>query len=291
MFKIQNVGKAVLDYKFFLFPGGEVGIKLIFPPNYNTFFKPGSHEYFVTANVHNSNDIMSLAMIKNALEIEDPDAIVNLFLPYVPYARQDRVCDNGEAFSLKVFTDLLNSLSFNKVTICDPHSDVTPALIDNVKVITQLDIIKKFGAFHNMVMGNSNCIFVSPDAGSNKKVSKAAGYFKHQEFIRADKLRDLSTGNIKETIVYCDDLKGADVIVLDDICDGGGTFIKLAEVLKTKNCGKIILFVTHCIASKGFEALYNGGIDEVWTTDSFQLGFMGYLPSSPKLNIFKLEDL
>ena len=59
----------------------------------------------------------------------------------------------------------------------------------------------------------------------------------------------------------------------------------LAEKLKDKNAGKIILYITHCIASKGFECLFNGGIDEVYTTDSYMAGFTGNLPNPPKLNI------
>ena len=270
MFKIQNSNGDTLDYKFFIFPAGEVGIKLNCP-NFRFFnnIKDYSHRYYkVTARLHSSDDIISLAMIKNAIENEDMKAKIDLFMPYVPYARQDRICDTGEAFSLKVFTNLLNGLNFNTVTICDPHSEVTPALIDRVKVISQLDIIQKFEAFRNRITFG-NCLFVSPDSGANKKTSNLAAFFGHREFIRADKLRDLATGQIKETIVYCEDLVGTDVVIADDLCDGGMTFIKLAEVLKKKNCGKVLLYVTHGVFSKGFAPLLDGGIDEIYTTDSF----------------------
>jgi ribose-phosphate pyrophosphokinase len=285
MFKIQNSNQLSLDYKFFLFPAGEVGIKLNCP-NYR-FFAEGNGTYKVTARLHNSNDIISLAMIKNAIENEDLEAKIDLFMPYVPYARQDRVCDNGEAFSLKVFTNLLNSLNFNSITICDPHSEVTPALINRVKVVEQLDIVQNFRVFRDRITFG-NCVFVSPDAGSNKKTSKLASFFSHVNFVRADKLRNLATGEIKETIVYCDDFEGADVVIADDLGDGMGTFLALAKALKNKNCGKIILYITHCIASKGFQILFDGGIDEVYTTDSYTAGFGGYLPEPPKLNVYKL---
>lgn len=296
MFKIENSNNQTLDYKFFLFPAGEVGIKLNCP-NYSffqgkldkhrTFEDPEKSTYKVTARLHNSNDLFALAMIKNAIEQEDLEAKIDLFLPYVPYARQDRVCDSGEAFSLKVFTNFLNGLNFRSVTICDPHSPVTPALIDRVRVITQLDIIQKFDAFRQRVTFG-NTVFVSPDAGANKKTSELASFFNHKQFIRADKLRDLTNGKIKETVVYCDDLEGIDVVIADDLCDGGMTFIKLAEVLRNKNCGKVILYVTHGVFSKGFNELLNQGIDEIYTTDSFIANFLGYLPEAPKLNIHKL---
>jgi ribose-phosphate pyrophosphokinase len=113
-------------------------------------------------------------------------------------------------------------------------------------------------------------VLVSPDAGANKKTFEVAKYFS-TNFIRADKLRDLTTGQIKETIVYADDLTGKTAVILDDICDGGRTFIELAKVLKAKGAAKVILFVTHGIFSAGLDPLFAGGIDAIWTTDSFPL--------------------
>ncbi len=294
---IKNQKGLILNHKDFLFPGGEVGLKLD-ATNYNFFHEITENvngKYIIVANLHDSNDIMKVAMAKNALEnIKSTDRNYrpipfDLVIPYVPYARQDRVCDGGEAFSLKVFANFINSLGFSKVTVIDPHSDVTPALINNINVISQLDIIRKNELFHTRILQSG--IFISPDVGANKKVSKLASYFDHREFVRADKLRDMATGEIKETIVYYDDFKGQDVIIPDDICDGGRTFLELAKVLKAKNAGKIVLYVSHMIASKGFKCLYEGGIDEIWTTNSFTKNFEGYLPGAPRLNIFDLNTV
>jgi ribose-phosphate pyrophosphokinase len=117
-------------------------------------------------------------------------------------------------------------------------------------------------------MKNNNFYLISPDAGSNKKIydlAKSIGYT--NEIIRCDKLRDIPTGQIIETIVYKDDLDGKDAIIVDDICDGGKTFIELAKVLKQKNVGKIYLVVTHGIFSNGFEGLAEY-ISGIYTTNS-----------------------
>lgn len=286
MTKIKNQLGNELDYKYFLFSGGEVSVKLN-ADNLKFFLE--TTEYKLIARLHNSNDVITLAMIKNAL-FNIKKLPIHATIPYLPYGRQDRVCDKGESSSLKVFCGLINYLDFDSVTIIDPHSDVSAALLNNVKVISRLDI------FHNSWMELKNRVFaggvfLAPDAGSNKKVSELAAYFNHKEFYRADKLRDLSNGNIKETIVYCDDFHGQDVIIADDLCDGGRSFIELAKVLKTKNCGKVVLYVTHGIFSKGFDVCYEGGIDEIWTTDCFSENFQGYLPTAPKLNIFNIEKL
>lgn len=260
--KILNQNKQELDYDSFVFNGGEVSIKL----KDNLKFKCESKIITIIARVQSSEELIRLALIKNALDLEF-NLPVDLILPYIPYARQDRVCDKGESFSLKVFTDILNSLNFKSVTVFDPHSDVAPALINNVRVISQFDIFDKNTDLISYVMKNIGA-FVSPDAGANKKTAKLAGYFGHQEFIRADKLRDLTNGKIKETVVYCDDLGGCNVMLADDIADGGATFQFLAKELKKKNTGKIILFVTHGIFSRGFDCFDD--IDEIITTNSFK---------------------
>lgn len=256
---------VVSPHQTFLFPGGEVGVKLS-AIGWEDERNQAPYQEIV-ARLQNANDILELVMVANAMRQID-DTPIRLFMPYVPYGRQDRVCNLGEAHSLRAFGDLINSLHFQRVTVVDPHSDVTPGVLNNVRVISQLDVINKFDDFIRFVM-TSNSVFVAPDAGANKKTSTLAGYFGHKDFVRADKLRDLETGKIKETVVYVDDLKGATAIIADDICDGGASFTALAQVLKRKGAGKVVLYVTHGIFSKGEEVLYKAGIDDIYTTTSW----------------------
>jgi len=270
-------GGLTLKYTHFIFPGGEIGVKLDVN---NLAVKYDPSPYTIIAHLQNSQDVLSIAMIKDALERWDDKAVCNLFMPYIPYARQDRVCVPGEAFSLKVFANYINSLNFNKVIVADPHSDVSAAVFNKLEIISQFNIIDQWRELNNRIR---KTILISPDSGSNKKTSTIASYFDHKEFIRADKLRNLATGEIKETIIYCDELNGADVTILDDCCDGGFTFIQLAKVLKAKGAGKVILYVTHGIFSKGLDALFDSGIDEIWTTNSFR--------TVEGVNTVKLEEL
>ena len=264
---IINNSKRQIGINSFLFPAGEVGLKL----DKNDYgFKVGATSFTITENVINSDALIRIAMAKDALErVVGKDRPIHLFIPYFPYSRQDRVCDGGEAFSLKVVADYINNLGFDSVIVADPHSLVTEALIDNIRVISQFDIFQKWEDLKVRVFDGLQ--FVSPDAGSNKKTSEIAGYFGHTEFIRADKLRDLTNGKIKEIKVYADDLQGRDVIIADDICEKGGTFIGLTKELKRLGAGKVILYVTHGIFSgEGTLAnLYESGIEEIWTTNSY----------------------
>lgn len=263
MIKITRNGTA-LKSEFFIFPGGEVSVKLDVS---NLRFYHETGPINVIARIQNSNDLMELALVKDALEEWLVNPVIRLYLYYVPYARQDRVCVRGEPFSVRVFARIINSLRFDMVFIADPHSDVTPAVLDRCTIISQADIVHQFEAFTQRVL--RGVTFVAPDAGSNKKTSMLAAYYGHTDFIRADKLRDLNTGRIKETIVYADDLKGQDIVIADDLCDAGGTFIGLAKVLKAKGASKVILYVTHGLFTKGTKQIYEGGIDEIYTTNSY----------------------
>jgi ribose-phosphate pyrophosphokinase len=271
--------------KDFLFPGGEVGIQLK-TSNYAYKYAKAAYQTII-ARIKNSNDVMRLLNVVDALRRFDPTPI-RLFMPYVPYSRQDRVCNEGESFALGVFANLINSMNFEKVTIFDPHSDVTPAIINNVEVISLIDVVGKFDALTRAIM-QPEVMLIAPDAGSNKKIAKLAGYFSHTDFLRADKLRDLATGNIKETIVYADKLDGKTIVIVDDICDGGRTFTELAKVLKKKGAAKVILFVTHGIFSKGSKPLFQDGIDEIFTTNSYD----DVLPfeQANKFTILNLESV
>ncbi len=263
-----------LPYQRFTFPAGEVGVKITNfyrRKNYNVPKLQTPYKFW--AKIRSSDDLMALALLKNAIHEEVGwDQSCHLYLTYLPYGRQDRVCNTGESFSLKVLANFINSLSFDKVFLFDPHSDVAAPLFNRATVFSQLEIIHKFSEFSARCLGPGKYL-IAPDAGANKKTAAIAKYFSHSEFVRADKLRDLSNGNILETIVYKDDFKGADVICCDDLCDGGRTFTELARVCKSKGCGKFVLYVTHGVFSKGLVPLLEGGVDEIYCTDSFREDF------------------
>ncbi len=209
----------------------------------------------VLAYLYNSDDIMNLLLCINAIRQNKPQSEIILTIPYLPYARQDRVCNRGEALSIKVMSDLINSLNCREVLIYDPHSEVTPALLKNCKVVEMWWLVLK-----NLetTIFDLNLTLVSPDAGAEKKVIKVAKELSTEdrkiEFICATKIRDTLTGNITSTKIY-GDVKGKNLIILDDICDGGRTFIELAKVLKEAGANDIYLYVTHGIFSQGLEVL------------------------------------
>jgi ribose-phosphate pyrophosphokinase len=255
-----------IGLKVFDFPGGETGVKLELDAANSL---PPASRQTVWARIQGARDFMTLALVTDALRRID-DTPIHLVLPYVPYGRQDRVCVKGESFSLKVFAGLINGLGFKSVTTFDPHSDVTGALIERLTIVDQVAIVHAWDDLCNRLRA-PGVVLVSPDAGANKKVSALAGYLGHTEFIRADKLRDLlDRGRIKETIVYGGDLTGLTIAIIDDLVDGGASFLPLAAALKAKGAAKVLLYTTHAIYSRGVEPLLNGGIDELWATNAYK---------------------
>jgi ribose-phosphate pyrophosphokinase len=220
-------------------------------------------EVRLTCRLRNSDDIMKLLMTTDACRRLGASDI-HLFLPYLPYARQDRVCNDGEALSLKVFADLLNLQNYASVTMFDVHSDVSPMAVLNSRTINNHKFVQQ------VLQDKHDYVIVSPDAGASKKVSKVAlaiGYTERP--VQCSKYR-VSGGTIESVDISVNDFGGKDVFIIDDICDGGATFTKLATELKKRNAGMVSLIVSHGIFSKGLTVLKEGGLDHVYTTDSFK---------------------
>jgi len=248
-----NVGCQKQTVKQFTFPGGEVGVQIM-PHAYADKQEVVS----ITTHLKNSDDVLALLQVNDAVDRQYTSAKKILNLAYVPYARQDRVCNEGESLSIKVFASLINSCNFYKVNILDPHSDVTPALINNCVVTESYKLLKK-----NL----SDYYIVAPDAGAYKKAHKWAEKFQAKGVITANKIRDVRTGNILGVKID-QDVAGLKLLVVDDICDGGRTFTELAGCLGIVEAERLELFVTHGIFSKGIKQLI-GYYDHIYTTNSF----------------------
>lgn len=287
-------GGIELPFKSFTFPGGEIGVKL--DTSLHRYLYALAKHQTIVARLQSSADVMELAMVRDALARFDPTPI-RLALLYVPYGRQDRVCVPGESFSLKVFASLINAMGFERVTVFDPHSDVTGALFERVYIVEQLVILGAFDKLNARLQPPlaTRPVFVSPDAGANKKTAALAAHYGHVHFIRADKLRDLSTGRIKEIVVVNprEEVEGQDCVIVDDLCDAGGTFIGLAKALRDKGAKTVDLYVTHGLFTKGLAPLLDGGIDHVYTTDTYHHSF-GHLEGGLSVGRFtalKLGDV
>lgn len=262
-----------VEFEKIVFPGGEVHIKIDCPSKHPVL---GTNAVRVTTRIKNSEDFMFLLTALDALSRLERTSIMDIFIPYFPAARQDRIMVEGEALSVKLYANILNKLYPNIIVkVYDPHSEAVglvlnrPSIQDNhtFALASVVDIIR-----HSDFVGKSP-IIISPDAGSNKKINqlmpKITSINTEISLVKCDKTRNVRNGNITGFEVYADSLKNKDCIIIDDICDGGGTFLGLAKSLKEKGARNLFLVVSHGIFSKGFEELTKY-FSRIYTTNSFQ---------------------
>lgn len=265
------IGGTTYECKSFRFSGGEMQISL---PD----VLPYASKVTVLANLYSSDDIMAFLLVMDALgRIRQRYEFVQLQCPYLPYARQDRVMNPGEALSLSAMCNLINGFNFDSVEVWDAHSDVSLALLNRVRNYGPETFVQMIS------VAKSDTVLVAPDAGAIKKVSKIAQGFGF-EMVRADKMRSVKDGSITGTVVYSEHIGEKSFLIVDDICDGGRTFIELARVLRPLTDGKIILYVTHGIFSKGLD-VFNGLIDEIHTANPFP----GVDTKHPLLRVMPIE--
>lgn len=257
-----SVGNRKLEVNLGTYPGGEVSVSI---PSYNDIFD--ATEILVVARLRCANGIQALFQIKSILEHYEcygNKCTTKLYLGYVPYSRQDRVCSEGEALAIKVFANQINSMGFTDVLTVDNHSDVTTSLLDNVGCTTKEEIFEK----HPYVLEGFD-VLVAPDFGAAKEVQELARLH-NKMFVQGYKTRNPSTGELSGFGHYADAdlLHGKKVLIVDDLCDGGGTFLGLAKNLSDRHCiDNLSLYVTHGIFSKGTKLLTDS-FDGVYTTDT-----------------------
>jgi ribose-phosphate pyrophosphokinase len=246
-------GKEI-EFESFAFSGGEPHIKI--NPDFDT-----TETVQISNRINSFNDLGMLMIAVDALRRIGVEKI-QAFIPYFPAARQDRLMIAGEPLTVKVYTDIINSLHLDKAYVFDPHSEVTPALLKNVEVITNYQLIKQ--VIENI---GKDVVLISPDGGALKKIYKVSEYLGGIDVIECSKSRDVKTGKITGFKVYANDLENKPCLIVDDICDGGATFIGLAAELRAKNAGYIYLAVSHGIFSKGIADLKKE-FKEIYSTDS-----------------------
>jgi ribose-phosphate pyrophosphokinase len=220
----------------------------------------------ILTRITNSNDLLMVLLVKNTLDYLE-FIHVELHISYLLTARMDRIMLDGEPFSLKVVAGMINNGNFRKIKIFDPHSEVVTALIDRAYAISNHEFVKNaLNDYFKRYRQTSFCL-VSPDAGALKKIHKLAQYLDIDNVVECMKERDLKTGALTNFKTTTESLENLTCFIIDDICDGGGTFAGTAKMLREKGAAKIVLVVSHGIFSKGVTI---ADIDEIYATDSYR---------------------
>lgn len=260
------------NFKISHFPDGQTDI-VIYPEKLDFL----DRRCQITSHFNSFEDLALIICATKALRKLKYKEI-HLYIPYILGARSDRKFQKGgTSYLVDVVAPILNALNFESVTCVDAHSDVAQACINNLEVIDNSNLVKwSLKQIYGTDKGNFT--ITSPDQGSLKKIWNVMSKIGHtQEPLICSKHRDLTSGKILSTIVPLETcIDKMDYIIIDDICDGGRTFIEIAKVIKDKYANapgeikptcRIFLIVTHGIFSNHFSSL-NHVVDGIYTTDS-----------------------
>lgn len=203
------------------------------------------------------NDLELIQVVQLADLIGKNDT--ELIIPYLPYARQDKEISNDQSFALHTFAKLLNTANFSRVYYFDVHSNVANKLIDSsCNVVPNLEFVKDYD------------LVCFPDAGALKRYKPYVNPWNNQTFY-AEKVRQESTGLITHYALHTEyQVTDLSVIVVDDLCDGGATFNILADTLNRLGVGRVDLYVSHGLFSKGVSKLLESYNKIVTTNTRFE---------------------
>ena len=187
-------------------------------------------------------------------------AKVGLFIPYMPYARQDRRFLEGEPISINVILNVLKGLGVDYLYVVDIHK---PQSLEGYPGFINL---KPFKLYAGGLSGLSKPVVVSPDLGSLWRAEELARVL-GVEYDYLEKHRDRYSGEVSFTLRNLN-VKGRDVVIIDDIISTGGTIIGAARMLRSMGAASISVVATHCIMIGDAEAKLTRAVDKLYCSNS-----------------------
>lgn len=234
--------------EIFTFPGGEHHLRC------NTAMPDQPIRWVADMRGADPNDLVKAALFADYVW-QEREEYISLLLPYLPAARADR----GAPLGADVYATFVNAVGAEVVVGIDPHSDYITHQIVGLRLADPVPLIAA------AVAGRGYDAVIAPDHGAVDRARAAAGAL-GIDMYQATKHRDFDTGKITGIAMEGDLPASGKYLIVDDICDGGGTFRGLAEATKLPR-EQLGLWVTHGIFSG---AAYDLGKDfaEIITTDS-----------------------
>jgi len=285
---LVDLENSDIKYKISRFPDGQQSITL----DMVDADLPNKITVSITSRFNSFKDLEIIIAANQALREFSYVENVKLNVPYFLGARSDRKFEAGTSNYLKtVVCPIINAQNFSRVTVLDPHSDVLEACLNNYHKHNNHRLVKDaLTKIDNKDGAQDRICLVSPYAGAYKKIFDVAKEFKIDNIVTASKVRDIKTGKILRTeIPTLDQHADLKYVIIDDICDGGRTFIELAKAIKgSRPSAKVYLVVTHGIFSAGFVEL-NKLFSGIYCTNSYRDvadDEYGIITNTKQLNLF-----
>lgn len=252
------------------FPDGQPHVRLAAIPEPN-------EEVAVVCPIRNPNELFLLQLTMNAIVHSGAD-VSSLTIPYLMGARYDRVMQLGDSFDLSLVASIINTFDAAAVHLFDVHSSVATDFINNSKNHRNDRLLQR----HNELSGSQEVILIVPDKGASARVEGYRKILNVVGEVYCDKVRDLN-GRITLEVKNPEACTGHHCVVVDDLCDGGGTFIAIAGQVSFFEPESLTLVVSHGIFSRGLDPLFNR-FDLVITSDSY-----ADMKAGGKLNVVNLN--
>ena len=241
LLNLVNVNESEIKYRIDNYPDGQVHLVLE-DLNDNKFIMK------ILCRIRNSDDIFILMQLSDIINRRGLRCMIDI--KYLLTARTDRLFSWNEAFDLKIVSDIINSFNPELVNLLDVHSEVSEKLIKNSMNSSMISYLANHKDIEPNVFDESS-IIVAPDKGAYDRLKTE--YMNIFKIIQCDKKRDSSgkVCNVDINLMNNDIYKWNNLIVLDDLCDGGGTFMAIYPKLKELGAKSINLMITHAIQESG----------------------------------------
>jgi ribose-phosphate pyrophosphokinase len=228
----------------------------------------------VVTSIQSGNDLLRIGLALDALKSVpcEPAPWVRLNISYLLGARMDRRIAPAKPATLAVVASVLSGWShwIDELHVLDAHSAVSHALLPLAQALLP-DALLQFTLAElesEAMSATARPVLVIPDAGAVPRVEAMVQRLKLTHTVaECVKKRDSKTGKLSGFELTQGDVTGRVALIVDDICDGGGTFAGIAKVLRAAGAIRVVLCVTHGVFSKG---LVIDGIDSIYCTDSYQ---------------------
>lgn len=190
---------------------------------------------------------------------------ITAVIPYLGYQRQDHVFRDGEAVSLEVVVETLQSTGVSKIITFDLHSIKIPELFK-----VQLVHLSALPLFAEKIQKDDS-ILVSPDMGGIRRIKEVAEMKGNMPFAVIEKDRDLETGEV-EAVDLEGNVKGKTAIIVDDMISTGKTIVEASKLLLDRGARKVFVFATHPVFSEDAPAiLQNSSVEKVFVCDTIDV--------------------
>jgi len=225
----------------------------------------GDYIFLVQSTNAPAENFMELLLMIDAAKRASAYKVIAV-IPYYGYARQDRKDRPRVAIGSKLVANMLTAAGADRIITMDLHAPQIQGYFD-----IPVDHLDSHAVFIPYIenLRLENLTFAAPDVGATNRIREIASYF-NAEMVICDKHR--KRANEIASMVVIGDVAGKDIVIIDDICDTGGTLAKSAGLLKQKGARSVRALITHPVLSgKAYENIENSELEELVVCDTIPI--------------------